>query len=329
MWGGGSSLGGATDLTADPRLQVLELAWPSLNTVRAKAHGTEVAVNVSSEWRVSSKWERNSSLGAIQHRLALGYGEVVPKSALEMLNEIRASPGQVFYDLGSGDGKVAGVAWALGLRSTGVELVADRWATSCEATRRLWRTPARYSQMRAAGTLLRFVQGSILDYSFCDADVVYAAATLFPRWLIRKVGKAARCLKKGATVVLLGSAAGKGRDLRYRHERLFPEEHFAIVKTVTTDASWSYDGGTVAVVQRKTSTPSEEDLAAGRALVQPADAPAGTLCELRCDGPAAACSRRPEAPEPEEGAVEGPQGGAGGRGRGGRGGRGGRRRSEL
>ena len=324
MWGGGGNLWDS-DLTADPRLHALELAWPNLNFVRAKAHGTEVAVNVSSKWRAL---ERNSSLGAIEHRLALGYGEVVPKSVLEMLNEIRASPGQVFYDLGSGDGKVAGVAWALGLRSTGVELVADRWATSCEATRRLRRTPARYSQMRAAGTLLRFVQGSILDYSFCDADVVYAAATLFPRWLIREVGKAARCLKKGATVVILGSAAGAGRDLRYRHERLFPEEHFAIVKTVTTDTSWSYDdAGTVAVVQRKTSTPSEEDLAAGRALVQPADAPAGTLCELRCDLPAAACSRRPEAPEPEEGVVEGPRGR--GRGRGGRGGRGGRRRSEL
>jgi len=55
------------------------------------------------------------------------YGEVLPETVAAMLHRLGARAGQRYYDLGSGTGKTAALAWLLGLDATGVELVSARW----------------------------------------------------------------------------------------------------------------------------------------------------------------------------------------------------------
>merc|ERR1719253_2595286 len=53
---------------------------------------------------------------------AATYGEVLPSSLVQLLAELQAVPGQLFYDLGSGTGKLCILAWLLGFKAIGVEL---------------------------------------------------------------------------------------------------------------------------------------------------------------------------------------------------------------
>merc|ERR1719333_1719583 len=50
---------------------------------------------------------------------ASGYGELLPFGVLDMLWRVGAKPGDRFYDLGAGPGKVVALAWLCGLRATG------------------------------------------------------------------------------------------------------------------------------------------------------------------------------------------------------------------
>merc|ERR1711933_233164 len=99
------------------------------------------------------------------------YGEVLPEGILKILWRLGAKPGDHFYDLGCGPGKMVALAWMLGLRATGVELSRARWEASCYALEGLSRledwTRHHPSDLawpaRVAGADLVYVHASILE----------------------------------------------------------------------------------------------------------------------------------------------------------------------
>ncbi|MGE0706662.1 MAG: cyclopropane-fatty-acyl-phospholipid synthase family protein [Planctomycetota bacterium] len=106
---------------------------------------------------------------------AADYGELPLAEAARLFRWLRLGPEDVFFDLGSGTGKLVLLAareTAVG-RAVGVELSAFRHAAACERLARLG-APAPVE--------LRQEDLRVTDLS--DATVIYAGATAFPDPLI-------------------------------------------------------------------------------------------------------------------------------------------------
>lgn len=102
------------------------------------------------------------------------YGEVNHTHGLALLLEFKKQgfqPGKKFVDLGSGTGKMVGVAWLCGLNAVGVEFSKARYDKSCRAIERL-------PTQKSVGTL-QFLHGNFLKYDFSDADVIFTNSIMF------------------------------------------------------------------------------------------------------------------------------------------------------
>lgn len=110
-------------------------------------------------------------------------GSGVAGAALKLA---RLKKGEKFYDLGSGDGRVAFAAAALGAEAVGVEINPVLWLLS---------TLIAFVSRRRA----RFVLGNFFSVNLRDADVVFLYT--WQGTTERIEGKLKRELKKGARVV--------------------------------------------------------------------------------------------------------------------------------
>jgi len=165
-----------------------------------------------------------SSIGtAEQVELVMGdagaatYGEIPPVGFVQLLNFVQAKPCQLFYDLGSGTGKTVILAWLLGLRATGIELVQERHNAACEALERL-------KQDRGPCDGLQLIKASCLDVDWTDADILFCYDLCFPAAARQSIAGIARRLRPGAVVVT--SLAGE------------LDEGFKLVDTFGCAASW-------------------------------------------------------------------------------------------
>jgi SAM-dependent methyltransferase len=104
------------------------------------------------------------------------------------LRLVQLKPGEVLYDLGSGDGKVVFIAaQQFGAKAKGVELVWPLWLWS--QVRRLW----------TKGDTA-FILGDLFGANISDADVIYLFG--MPKKMTDKLrSKFERELKPGARVV--------------------------------------------------------------------------------------------------------------------------------
>ena len=94
--------------------------------------------------------------------------------------------GDVFYDLGSGDGRVVFAAAALGAKATGVEINPTLWMWSaCRSV---------LGKSRA-----NFILASFFDVNLRDADVVFVYT--WPKTNEKLQAKLERELKKGARII--------------------------------------------------------------------------------------------------------------------------------
>jgi SAM-dependent methyltransferase len=136
----------------------------------------------------------------------------MPHGVLDMLWRVGARPGDRFYDLGSGSGKVVATAWMAGLHATGVELSHARWDVSREAVLAL-------SKMDQAGDMpqggktsplgiparvrsgLDFVWGSCFDLDFTDADVIFVSSVMFSQLMLDELATIARWMKPGSRII--------------------------------------------------------------------------------------------------------------------------------
>lgn len=141
--------------------------------------------------------------------LAAGtYGEMLPEGVLDVLWQVGCKPGDRFYDLGSGAGQAVFLAWAAGLRATGVELAPTRWQASEGARQRLLQlersqafpSGSEFLPQHAPGGA-DFVCGNALEIDFTDGDILFLASVVFTECMVAKLAETARRMKPGSRIV--------------------------------------------------------------------------------------------------------------------------------
>lgn len=110
-------------------------------------------------------------------------GRDVGRAALRLA---RLKPGEKFYDLGSGDGRVVFIAASLGADAVGIEINPVLW---------LWSSLVAFF----SGSRARFVRGNFFSTSLRGADVVFLYTWQGTNEKIE--GKLRKELGKGARVV--------------------------------------------------------------------------------------------------------------------------------
>ncbi len=170
---------------------------------------------------------------------------------------------QVYYDLGAGEGRSVALAWALGLRANGIELVSRRYNASCEAARRLEK-----EQAPGHSGHLRLMHGSFTAIDFSDADLVFMDSVLWSDETMRGIATAAKALKKGARVCTFKKLEGlvPGDDW----EALNGRDHY----TMLGGQSWGNNESLSSWYLYKKRTE-----ATPRAALGP---PAHTCCRFKC-----------------------------------------------
>ena len=112
-----------------------------------------------------------------------------PDEIVEALLEMTGvKPGEVHFDLGSGDGKIVIAAAKRGARSTGVEFNPDMVKLS-----------RRNAERAGVADRATFVEGDIFETDFSNADVV--TLYLLPRLNLKLLPKLLKELKPGTRIV--------------------------------------------------------------------------------------------------------------------------------
>jgi len=216
-------------------LKYLEKVWPGLDEVQAGLS-------------TSNSEEDKQSEEATGSRSHVVYGELASSSVLRALERAQWRPGERFYDLGSGGGKVVAMAWLLGMRATGVELLSKRFTSACAAVRRL---PVAGRPANASSTL-SFIRSSFLDVDWCDGDIVYVNAVMFSPQLMSSLAERAACLRRGARMVFVGH---KCFDLPHGVPRRATAHWSSPVAVANHSASW---GETSVTFQQKVTDRGEQ-----------------------------------------------------------------------
>jgi hypothetical protein len=160
------------------------------------------------------------------------YGEIPYDSAAHILDDLKLSSHDVFYDLGSGVGKlVIQVSLTTPVkRSVGIELSATRWkiAESC-------RKQLIADEHIATGRDLIFLNQNIATANLSDATICFISGITFPAALVRS---------------LMDRLGSLGHDLKVMSVlRLPPHPQFTLVKTYNVPMSWYPKGIDVCLYQ--------------------------------------------------------------------------------
>lgn len=111
------------------------------------------------------------------------YGELMPSAVTRLIDWLDLGERDVFYDLGSGTGKVVlQAAMTVPLRRcVGVELSSTR----CRIARAALRSARREGLIRSRRTVIR--ERDLLQESLADATVVYTCSTAFSLRTMRRL----------------------------------------------------------------------------------------------------------------------------------------------
>jgi hypothetical protein len=168
------------------------------------------------------------------------YGEIPYESAAHILDDLHLSKQDVFYDLGSGTGKlVLQVYLATPVkRSVGVELSKTRWniAESC-------RKQVIADDHITPGRDLVFLNQNISDAHLSDATVCFISGVAFPASLIQS---------------LMNRLSSLGHDVKVISVLPLPvQQHFTLIKTYNLPMSWCPEGVDVCLYQVTPGAPPE------------------------------------------------------------------------
>ena len=160
--------------------------------------------------------------GGRVYQLGSTYGELTPAGTQRVVEELDLSGRDVFYDLGSGVGKVVlQVAMSVPVRKcVGVEYIESR----CRAARRVLREARSQGLILARRTSYRaenFVRSNI-----ADATAVFACSTCYSRHLMVQLARKIASARKPVKVVTT-------RDFHMGHRG------FEFVRRLRLRTSWS------------------------------------------------------------------------------------------
>lgn len=167
-------------------------SWNDLNVdlVSPRSPGAAILRTPSSEEQavISSVYEGLSGFGIPKHeeekirdcKSAPTYGEMIPSSVSKMIQELKPGLNDIFYDLGSGVGKVAMqvVLEAPVQKSIGIELADSRFKQSKTALGRL-----KALNPEAAGRL-EYRHSDFSEADISDATMLFMCSTCYPNELL-------------------------------------------------------------------------------------------------------------------------------------------------
>ncbi len=150
------------------------------------------------------------------------YGEITYEGVDQLLRTLHVTDHDVFYDLGSGVGKMV-IQVCLDTpikKSVGIELSGTRHADAMNIAEQL-----KKKNYIKQNKMLRFECKNILNADISDATIVYLASTCFSDECMKKVTKKLATLKKGLRVITL--------------RKLPDNEAFTLTATYNLPMTWS------------------------------------------------------------------------------------------
>ena len=122
------------------------------------------------------------------------YGETPPLTMIKLLEQVRAAPEDVFYDLGCGRGlTVLTAARVYNMTAVGADLIPA------------FIERARKTQKFLGVSRADFILSSFLDVDLSRATIVYTASTTFSEETMRALAEKLKALKAGARVITLSA----------------------------------------------------------------------------------------------------------------------------
>ena len=119
--------------------------------------------------------------------VALTYGELLPTSVTELINKLNVNHNDVFYDLGSGTGKIVAQFYleTMAKKVVGVEISQSRYACSERMKQYLNEKIVKHNQ------IIEYINNNICKVDFSDATIIYLCSTCFDNklldWVIEKI----------------------------------------------------------------------------------------------------------------------------------------------
>jgi len=129
------------------------------------------------------------------------YGEMLLESLSRVMDPVSPQPGELFYDLGSGTGKLVMMAHLLYpfARAEGVELLPSLHAQALTVHAR-YDHEIRPALAEPRGEIL-FRHGDILEQDLSVADVIFIHGTCFQEAFVNKLVDKMQACKAGARIV--------------------------------------------------------------------------------------------------------------------------------
>ena len=137
---------------------------------------------------------------------ALTYGECTPEAVEHLLSFVNPQPGEVFYDLGSGTGKMVVYAafYHPFSKSVGVELLEELHEAAQVVGERYKTEVQPQFQDGRRSTQLHYRLGDIFETDLSDADIVVShCCTCFDDTLMQRLSDSLEKLKPGARIVTI------------------------------------------------------------------------------------------------------------------------------
>jgi len=131
------------------------------------------------------------------------YGEILPDTFQTILEQVKPTGNEVFYDLGSGVGKA--VLWAAIAfpfkKAIGIEFLEDIHASSKMVLKKYQEQVRPLLPPVKQTQIVDFVQGDFCLIDLSEADVIFTHATCFSDDTMALLIKKLSCLKPGARVI--------------------------------------------------------------------------------------------------------------------------------
>jgi SAM-dependent methyltransferase len=150
------------------------------------------------------------------------YGEITDEGVQKLIDMIKPTAQDVFYDLGSGVGRMTTKMYLDSplKKSVGIELSDSRHTYAMAIQQEL-----KAKKKLIPGRTLDFKKGDILKANLDDATIVYTASTCFSDEFMKKLTNKLAALKKGLKVFTL--------------RPLVKHDKFKLVKEFQLPMTWS------------------------------------------------------------------------------------------
>ncbi len=148
------------------------------------------------------------------------YGEVVPDSFYEMIQDAQPQPGQIFYDLGSGTGKAVVLAHLFFdfSQCIGIELVDTLYNGSIDVLKQFDNEIKPTIAKEVENKQIKLIHGSFLDIDLRNADFVFMNSTCFQDDLMQLLEVKLEELRPHATVISLSKMLKSPAFQQYKHK---------------------------------------------------------------------------------------------------------------